>query len=244
MGVVTRFDPKRLRVERVHVEATYHAAYSFYGLKGAIAERWAHGPVFGAVGEAGSGQLNMTPATGSGDDRLVGVLGIRASAVLGEGKRWAASAPDVAEELFKDIYTALKPKRTVAVKTDLFGLYPIRDPYRASQLLRARYYQDKALLDFAGTSRPHAAVEVFVPDDQGGQQSLIMGVYGPPHQGLYLTFPDKDRDAKWWMGIRIVRMVKSEEGINDPLATISQTIEGAMSDWSRISRDELPAVVV
>lgn len=45
---------KKLRLEHINVDVLHHTTYTFYGLKGAIAERWAHGPIVesGAVSDA------------------------------------------------------------------------------------------------------------------------------------------------------------------------------------------------
>jgi hypothetical protein len=242
-----KFDPKRLKLERVNVEATYHATWTFSGLKGVIAERWAHGPIFGAVTELGTTQMNLTPAPGEDekqqeDLRLIGVLGYRTSGLVAEGGHWTGRARDIANEWFKDIYSALKPERTVVVKVELVGLYPIRDAWRATQRLRLRYYQDEALTEFAGGSHTHAAVEVFASDDRP-QRSLIMGVLGPPHRGLFFTFPKKGRDDRWWMALRVSHQITEDRGIEDPLDTIHLVLESALKDWERVAREAFPGIV-
>jgi hypothetical protein len=237
------YDPKKLRLERVKLDVTYHATYTFYGLKGVIAERWAHGPIFGAVGEVGTGQLNLSPASGEGvDERIVAVAGIRTSGLVAEGRQWAPQAMDLGNRWFADIYKALNPKRTVSVTVEFFGLYPVRDEQRATQRLRERFYQDERLEDLAGKGPFHAAVEIMAHDEKTFR-TIVLGVVGPPHAGMFFTFEDKQRDSQWAMGVRLHYAHRDPEGIEDPLATLAASMKSAEHDWERIGRRIFPAVV-
>jgi hypothetical protein len=237
------FDRRQLRLERVKLDTAYHAAYSFYGLKGAIAERWAHGPIFGAVGEVGSGQLNLTPASEEGaDERILGIAGIRASVLIAEGKRWTSEASLIGLQWFEDIYTVLKPQRTVSLSAEFFGIYPVRDPVQVSQRLRLRYYQDDPLTELVGAERFHAAVEVFA-SDENPMRTIIVGVVGPPHRGQYFTFDNPRREARWWLGARLIYAEASEDGIAEPLEKLSRAAEAAQSDWERLSRTVFPPLI-
>jgi hypothetical protein len=237
------FDLEKLRIERINTEISYHATYTFYGLKGVLAERWAHGPIFGAVGELGTAQLNLTPQSGENlDERLVAVVGLRACALLAEGPRWTQDARPIAREWFEDVYTVLKPQRTVTVRTEVLALYPIRDPYAATRHLVSGYYQDDKLTAFTGSERYLAAVETFSPDENP-QKTLIMGVIGPPHRNQFFTFPDPQRDEHWWMGLRFNYGVVDEDGIADPLAGLATELEQVFSDLNRLARSALPSLV-
>jgi hypothetical protein len=234
------FDSKKLRLERVKIDMSYHATYTFYGLKGAIAERWAHGPIFGAVGEVGTGQLNLTPS--GGDERMVAVAGIRTSSLIAEGEQWPTLAVDIGLRWFEDIYRALNPQRTVSAVVEFFGLYPVREPARASQRLRDRFYDDQRLKDLAGEGPFHAAVDVLASDDMP-TRTIVLGVVGPPHAGLFFTFEDKERDSSWFMGLRVSHVYRDDEGIQHPLDTLSSTVASARQDFDRVARRVLPAVV-
>jgi hypothetical protein len=238
-----RFDPKKLRLERLTIDSTYHSTYTFHGLKGAIAERWAHGPIFGAVAEIGTQQLNLSPVVDDViDEKFFGYIGIRTSGLVAEGKTRTRELPEIAGPWFEDIYAALKPRRTVAIKAELFGLYPLTDPWRATQKLRRRYYQDDALSELAGAQRTHAAVEIFASDEQP-QRTIIVGVYGPPHKGAYFMSTDKRRDSHWWMGVRIAHAAKDDDGLSEPLTIINDVLQSALMEWERVGRNVLPNVV-
>lgn len=237
------FDLDKLRIERVNAEVTYHAAYTFYGLKGVIAERWAHGPIFGAVGEAGTGQLNLTPASGPDvDQRLVGVLGIRASGLLAEGPHWASQAETIAKSWFEDIFTALRPQRTVRYRADVIAIYPIRDPYAPTRRLVDRYYQRDHLEALTQDDRYVAAVEFFAIDEQP-KRSVTLGALGPPHKGLYFNFENAERDRAWWLGIRVSLVEEDLEGIAEPATRLHDAIKASYAEISRLARAALPAIV-
>jgi hypothetical protein len=238
------YDESKLRLERVNLDVSYHATYTFYGLKGAIAERWAHGPTFGAVGEIGTGQLNLTPTSGAGqDERLVGVVGLRASAMLAEGPHWTNRVEQIAPRWFHDIYEALKPQRTVQVRVETFALYPLRGgPWRATDRLKDNYYSENPLKTLVGREPFHAAVEVFESDVQP-MRTIVLGVVGPPHRGTYFTFEEPVRDAEWWLGLRLAYLQNDPEGVEDPLDTLSSAMQTALADSVRLSRTAFPALV-
>lgn len=237
------FDPKRLRIERFNVEWHYHATYTFYDRKGAIAERWAHGPLLGAVGEVGGGQINLTPASDEEDhERLVAVAGMRASAVLGEGKRRAGQALEIWSPWLHDVESALKPLRSVRVTTDMIGLYPIKDEWKTTQRIKLRYYQSEALEKLAGAATFHAAPDILDTDGRT-HRTIIMGVLGPPHRGQYFTFENRARDTRWWLATRLVYTVLDENGLEDPLDLLGEAIRAVSADWKRVSENVLAELV-
>lgn len=243
------FELDQLRVERVSLEIGYHATYTFYGLKGVLAERWGHGPIFGAVGEAGTGQINLTPVASEGqDERLLGVAGIRASALIAEGP-WARRVKEVAQPWFEDVLTVLKPQRVVSYKVEVFGVCPIKgDPVRVSERLRARYYDEEALRTVIGEDLEpqHAAVEVMW-SGADYVRSMVLGVVGPPHTsrflGSFFAFPSAERDQSWGLGARLVYAGSSEEGFDAPLDDLMRTLEDQLHEWSRVGRATFPQLV-
>jgi hypothetical protein len=237
------FDPKRLRLERFNVEWAYHATYTFFGLKGAIAERWAHGPIFNAVAEVGTNQLNLTPNSEEEDyERLVAVAGLRASAVVGEGRRRAGQAQELWRRWLEDVHEALDPVRSVRAAADVIGLYPIRDEWKATQKIKLRYSQPDALESLAGVPNFHTAAEIFDTDGRRNR-TIVMGVLGPPHRGQYFTFERPQRDDRWWLAARVLYSLIDEEGIADPLVALDEAVLTVTSDWKRISESVFPGLV-
>jgi hypothetical protein len=244
------YDEKKLRLERLNVEAAYHAAYGFWSLKGVIAERWAHGPTFGAFNE-GPNQVILTPALEEPDRNIAAVYGLRASGLNAEGRNWTAKAPDTATRWLGDVYEVLRPKMTVRVGVSLVALYPLKNPTAASQRLRKQFYRDERLEQLFPSSRYpdfHSAVDWLGlkphTEDSYDQMSTVIGVIGPVHRGLFFAFEDRERDSSWWMGMKLDYLERrDEDGIQDVVGTAGRMIEQGMVDFGRIARSTLPTVV-
>jgi hypothetical protein len=215
-----------------------------------LAERWGHGPIFGAWGDAGQ-QINLTPAaTEPGEDvRLTGVYGIRASGLLAEGVRWTDAALGLAVDWLGDVNEVLQPSKVTRMSVQIFGLYPVVDPSQASRRLRSRYYRADNLAEVLPPAlrehqdRFHAAINWLVPDGDR-QSSLVLGVVGPLHGGAFFTFPDAERDGQWWMGVNLI-VIRSDNvaGIGDPLQGLRTLIDEAETEFEHVAGTVLREVM-
>jgi hypothetical protein len=245
------FDRGQLRLERFTAQVTYHAAYAFWNLRGVVAERWAHGPIFGATNEVPQ-QVTLLPAQGEegADASLQAAYGLRASAVTGEGPKRTAEARKIASDFIGDALTALNPKRVVRVEVSLFGLYPLDDVVDASRRLRSIFYGDSQALArvLPPTVRNqrgkwYSAIDFIVPEtDEGTGLSVIVGPVGPPHRASFFSVPDSDRDSRWWMGFRVERRRVEERGIRDPRVALSRISSGVMEEYEHVARTVVPEI--
>jgi hypothetical protein len=237
------FDVDKLRVERVSVELTYHAAYQFWNLRGVLAERWGHGPIFGGYRE-GPDVVSLVPPSPSSDERLLGVYGLRTAGLIAEGPEWSESAEDLAQKWLNDVYETLEPRRTTSVRVQVIGLYPVRDALRASNKLRERYYNAETFNKVVPSRFPdfHAAIEGMGLDGDP-PMSWVVGVYGPPHagQGLF-TFSDAGRDSEWWMCVRTASIQQNENGLDAPGVGLTN-LRQLQKDFDQVVRTTLPSVV-
>jgi hypothetical protein len=244
------FNAALLRLERFQAEIAYHAAYNYWNLRGVLAERWAHGPVFGAANEA-THQVTLTPAVGKGDDtRLWAVYGLRASGLNAEGETRVREARNLVQNWITDCVAVLQPKRTVRANVSLTALYPVDDIGEASKRLRAAYYREGSLEDVFPASLHeyrqsfHSALDFLVPlDDEGSGVSVIIGAIGPPHRGTFFVDADEERDDEWWMGMKYERRRVELEGLKDPVAVASKMARRSVSDLQEIAAAVLPSVV-
>jgi hypothetical protein len=239
-------DLGRLKIERYQVELSYHATWTFSGLKGILGEKWAHGPIFGAYAEVGTGQVNLTPAPEVEDQRLTAVAGIRASGLLAEGNYWTRRAKQIGQEWLQDVVELLKPQRVVGMRHEMFGLYPIRNPEAVTRRLVTKYYNAEEFTRALGDSNEGAytALDVFAPERDGAPaRSFIVGVVGPPHKGMFFTHDDAARDKAWWMGVRLNQFLSNEDGIDNPLAGLESMISGAEKEFRRIVTTTLLSLV-
>jgi hypothetical protein len=243
------FDRKQLRLERFQAEVGYHAAYLFWNLRGVLAERWAHGPLFGATNETPQ-QVSLMPIWGeTPDQRLQAAYGLRACGVVGEGQEWVTEARGIAADFISDGLEVLRPKRVVRVAVNLFGLYPVPDMIQASRRLRSTFYRSEALeavLPESERTRSdfHSAIDFIVPDgDSGTNLSVIVGAVGPPHRGSFFAVADPERDDQWWIGLRVERREVVEQGISNPRRALSAMLGRASDDFEHVARTVLTEVV-
>lgn len=130
------YDPALLRMERFHAEIGHHAAFNYWNLRGILAEKWGHGPIFGARGE-GPEQVHLTPETGLDDRRLQGVYGLMAAGVLAEGPECVPRGCEIALDWFGDHLSVMKPKRVVRTSAQVFAIYPAPNPVQLSRKIRS-----------------------------------------------------------------------------------------------------------
>lgn len=220
----------------------FHAAYQYWNLRGVLAERWAHGPTFGSYRE-GPDFINLLPANEE-DMRLVAAYGLRGASLIAEGGKWTEGAIALAEKWLVDAYTTLEPRRTTSIRTQVVGLYPVKDPERASRKLRERFYKDEELSKVVPSRFVffHAAVEIMALEAPP-PASIVVGVYGPPHrdQGFF-GFPDGERDGEWWMCIRAVSHQTDEDGLEAPATGWNNLIQ-LQRDFDGVARTVLPSLV-
>jgi hypothetical protein len=55
------FNPQLIRLARFQVETSYHSAYQCLSIRGVLAERWGHGPIFEAFNDQGM-QIALLPS--------------------------------------------------------------------------------------------------------------------------------------------------------------------------------------
>ena len=242
------FDRRQLRLERLNIQAIHDAAFTFWNLRGIIAERWGHGPVFAAMGE-GPGQVQLQPNIEDPDRRLVGVYGLKGTVLLGEGPDRSSQAEELTEDWFREVYEVVKPRRTVRLLVQRFGLYPVRDPTQVSRKLRGAFYRNENLQTvLSDRLKPyrdsfHAAVDWLVVDGDH-RTSLIAGAVGPPHEGTFFQFPNKQRDDAWWFGFNLNHgLVNVETGIDDPLDKLAELVQTSKTDYGHMTDTVLREVI-
>jgi hypothetical protein len=246
------YDPQQFRVERAHVQIGYDAAFQYWNVRGVVAERWGHGPIFAnVVQQLGIEQVTLTPPDDE-DQRFHAVYGLKETWMLGEGPERAQQALDLTPQWMRDVQEALRPRRTVRVTVALFGLYPVDDPVQVSRRLRRHFYRNDNLNAVLSDSlrqhqdHYHAAIDWIVLDDDR-RTSLVAGVLGPPHKGAFFTFPDDERDQDWWFGFNYTHNRGSEDGIadtpNEAVAAVEGAIETATGDVEQARETILREVI-
>lgn len=211
------FDKGRLRLRRYEMQMAYHAAYLYWNLRGVLAEKWGHGPVFGAYGES-QDQVTLTPARTDPlvPVQLAGVYGLRNSALLWEDTR-KKEAQDLALEWLSDCLAVLTPRRVVRVALKIVYSYPVKDPKRVTEVLVKDYPN---LGSFPPQSYPvkHVGVTFQARETKGDVDVLATGIFGPygPDQAKSMFQSSTERDSEWALGLIYDISIGSEKGLSEP----------------------------
>ena len=238
-----------MRFERFSVDMAYHSAYTYLSLKGVLAERWAHGPLFGAFTEAAA-QITLSPPAaepgGAAPRSVQAFYGLKATGFLYEQLR-RNELSDVTGDAVSwlgDVNTVLTPRRVVQVNVGWFLLHPIENAERSSRLLRDRYYNgtNAARLKPERYGSYHSAVENVVTQGRD-MYTIVLGVVGPPHKGQFFTYEDPARDGRWWMGLRTGWWCRDEEGIEDPVDRVREMVSQSRVDVIALARVGFSSVI-
>lgn len=221
------FDANALRLERFQVEVGYPAAFRFWTFKGVLADKYAHGPKFGAYADLGN-QVKLTPKDGFAEDQAEVTYGIKGASFDQEQVADHERSRNEARQWFEDVLQVLEPKKITRVRAHWFALYPIgnEDAARSkSQKIRLHYY-DKDKLDAIQPDygSRHAAIDTLCIDGDK-KWSVVIGAVGPPHRNVYFGVPDRERDRKWWMGLNFNLARENDDGLAEDGVALSGTIK-------------------
>jgi hypothetical protein len=242
------YDRRQLRLERFNAEIGYHAAFNYWNVRGVLAEKWGHGPLFGARAE-GDELVALIPATKEPERRVQALYGLGASGVLAEGPEQVEKAREICEEWMADALEVLRPKRVTRVNTQLFALYPTDDPVQSSRRLRSHFYRREALESTlprrARDQRDkfHSAMDWYATGADP-PTSLVAGTLGPPHRGQFFAWPDEERDGRWWMGFNFGLIIRNEDtGIPQPVRKLKKMVDTAFKEIEEVAQAVLEPIL-
>lgn len=229
------FDAEALRLERFQVEVGYPAAFRFWTFKGVLADKYAHGPKFGAFADLGN-QVKLTPTGGFEKDRAEAIYGIKGASFDQELVADHEQVRDEARRWFEDVFQVLEPKKITRVRAHWFALYPVgnEDAARSrSQKIRLHYYDKDKLEIIQPDYRSRlAAIDTLCVDDDK-KWSVIIGAVGPPHRNVYFGVPDPERDRKWWMGLNFNLARENEDGLTEDGAALCSVVEELIEEGAK-----------
>ena len=242
------FDPTKVRLERLKTDLHYHAAYNYLSLKGVLAERWAHGPIFGALADLGN-QVKLTPESGFDKDRVEGMYGLRYSYFDRELVRDRKNTNEQTLEWFGDVIDVFDPRVITKVSIQYFALYPLSNiaaAESATQKLRRHYYNEDKIdgLLPQGFDHNFVALDGLCLDHER-EWHLVVGAVGPPHKGRFFGVADPQRDENWWMGLNFHLVRKNDEGLGDgdPMSVIENAMNDASAEYDRLVMQALGSVL-
>jgi hypothetical protein len=243
------FDPRKLRLERFKIDLHYHAAFDFWSFKGALAEKWGHGPVFGTFVDQGN-QVKLAPEQGFSDDRVEATYGVRFASFDRELVKDKEGTYRLARQWLADVVEVLDPKKTNRIAAQWFVLHHLGNAdaaASANQKLRLRYYNKEKLDAFwPDYGQRFAAVDGMCIDGNR-HWSAIMGIVGPHHKNHFFGVPDEERDRQWWMGINfnLSRIGDEDDCLvsGSPMALVDELFAEGDKEYERLVNGFLASVV-
>jgi hypothetical protein len=234
------FRNDRLHLRRYDAQISYHAAYLFWNLRGLLAEKWAHGPIFGAYGIA-EDAISLSPAAEEAS-RVVqtptAIYGLRASGLLWEMTD-RHKATELANDWLKDCHEALQPRRVTRTYVRFVYSYPLTEdelPKVAGAFDRA--YTPPALPP-GDYEESYSATQFQARSMDGATNILTTGIFGPyaPDQarGLFQTVVPQDK--QWALSLIFDRTTTLEVGFNNVNETIRNALKVADDEsWQLVAR--------
>ncbi len=137
LGGLVAFSRERLELRHFEVQLLYDAAFLFWGIGGVLAERWAHGPRFGAY-SLNFDRLLLTKA--AGDNTVVGACGLKASAFSSEEEGASIRQSErFALQWLDDCIKVLQPQHITRVYVKIIYSYPVQARDRIASTLFNEY---------------------------------------------------------------------------------------------------------
>ncbi|HEY1848604.1 MAG TPA: hypothetical protein VGG37_05335 [Opitutaceae bacterium] len=222
----------------------YHAAYNYLSLKGVLAERWAHGPVFGAMADQGN-QVTLTPEGGFKDDRVDAIYGLRGSSFDRELIEDEKATYEQAGQWLNDVLAVLKPKRVTRLVAHWFALYPLSNKdaaLAANRRLKVHYFRDGV-----DALQPQDYEANFSAVSGGSTRGDLMwsyefGIVGPQHKGAFFGVADDDRDSRWWMGLKFNLNRSNDDGIDEPSTAIEALLQEGAGEYERLVQAAMSSI--
>ena len=136
-----------LKLRRFELQVQYEPCFTFWNVKSALAERWAHGPDFDQLTDQGN-QITLARTSNQiPDDGFAGAIGgIVLSSLIWEMPNSPEAAFELAIEWLDDCLTASKPQKVLRIQALQRWLSPtsnvtnLQERFtKNTQVLRPRY---------------------------------------------------------------------------------------------------------
>jgi hypothetical protein len=127
-------------LRRFEIVMSCSASFFFWSLRGALAEKWGHGPHFGAWTEA-QNQFTLLPQAdmSTAERKMAAMAGIITSSFLWECPEVPAYAEQLAQEWLSDVLETLTPQTVNRVQIRRYFSVPLHDGDEVQRTLDAEY---------------------------------------------------------------------------------------------------------
>ena len=231
-------------LRRLDLSVTYQPAFLFWNLKGVLAERWAHGPYFGAVQDQGN-QITLLPDPEqkgtAGEPNAVG--GIAISAFTWESPPSLGTSSGVAVEWLTDVLTALDPKTVVRIWGRQHWVLPLRNPAAVQSAIVANL---PALSEHVpnGYGAPYSGLSFNADRHIANVTRLLsvhVGIIRPGTSKTYWSSPSPDDDQPM-LGIFVEVTDTAPDTIPDPKRALRELSTALENDARHVLTRMIPRI--
>ncbi len=237
------YQPKNLYLRRFEVQVHYDAAYLYWNLRGVIAEKWGHGPLFGGYGEMAD-RTTLSLGVGENAD-VVGVYGLKFIAWNWERMADIDEGKELALEWVHDCLQVLTPQVVKRVFVRLQYAYPVGATRTKVEKQMRNEFEGLDLFNPAGYAEIVHGAQFQAHKESDGVKVVASGIFGlySPEQAEELFNSKQDVDTDWCLGLFYDRNEMCDDGFNDPLATLIAAIDTAFKETKEVIDDRLIGVV-
>lgn len=228
------YEQNKLRLRRFETQINHHSAFLFWNLKGVMAEKWAHGPHFGAYQQEPD-RLVLTKKAGQPSD-LVAICTLKGSAFISEDMLYPKIQPLV-ESWFADCIEVFQPRVVNTLNQKVFYAYPVKDAEKVNGLVLKQY-------PGLGTFPPDdyeerfAAAQFQVRRTEKGEHITtpgIFGMYSPEQSKILFSTRVADFDEQWNLGLSYETTRTSQpKGFDEPMGALNRFLDAAYKESKQL----------
>ncbi len=212
-------------LRKLELQMAHQPSFLFWDLKGAVAERWSHGPHFGAVADQGN-QITLQSdeeQDAKGHGHRAGVAGIMVSNFVWEMPPQRLSAGEVSVEWLRDCVTAFKPKVVHRIVAREQWTIALDDPDAVQSALGARYPEISEHVP-SGYGPPYSGLSFNATRQASGASRLLSVTVGIIREGMsaqYFNVHD-DGDTAPILGVFVDVTDTNPKGIASPASHLRE----------------------
>ena len=221
------------KLRRFELQVQYEPCFTFWNVKGALAELWAHGPVFDQLTDQGNQiTLSSTLNQENAPEGFGGAIGgIVLSSFLWEMPPSSEDAFALSLQWIDDCLSALKPQKVVRIQALERWLSPTQNSANLEQRFSAEFSGLESELPPSGYETPFTGTTFNARQGSGPLQgTYLVGQIGILSPDVPYGFQQKfDIDNSPSLGLFLDLILKNQDGIKEP-AKVMRSILGQLND--------------
>jgi hypothetical protein len=229
-----------VNLRRFEIVVNYSAAFLFWNLRGILAEKWAHGPHFGAFSDQGPSQFTLTADAGPMDQpiganeskvRTAGMAGLRQSSFVWEDPIRQKAAEEIGLQWLTDVIDVAKPKVVQRIHIRRYHSKSIRRPDAVQKKIDDEFLSGNSV----GPPNYHHKFNgvAFQYREHDLTTTGQFGIWGNNQTSQWFMGPSPN-DKEWNLGLFMDFMLDSKAGFDDPLSELNNLITQSRTESAEV----------